>query len=96
MVLYVLCSGVRFCTVLPSVCLDDIYSGLGGCVATFWERAANSVNHIRIYVRFKCCLCWWQGGCTGWFINLGISYCAPCLSERYSVSRVSRESYMSD
>ena len=25
-----------------------------------------------------------------------ISYYAPCLGERYSVSRVSRESYMSD
>ena len=24
-----------------------------------------------IYIRFKCCLCWLQGGCTGWIINLG-------------------------
>ena len=27
-------------------------------------------NH-RIYIRFRCCLCWLQGGCTGWIINQG-------------------------
>ena len=26
-----------------------------------------------------------QGGCTGWIINLGSSYCIRCLSERYYV-----------
>ena len=52
------------------------------------------VENIRIYVRFKCYLCWLQGGCTGWIINLG--FLIACLGERYSVSRVSRESYMSD
>ena len=55
------------------------------------EKAFDNI----IYIRLKCCLCWWQGGCTGWIINVGISYCAPCLSERYSVSRVSRERCMS-
>ena len=28
-------------------------------------------HNIGIYIRFKCCLCWLQGGCTGWIINLG-------------------------
>ena len=38
MVLYVPCFGVSFCTVSPSVCLDDIYLGLGSLVAIFWEE----------------------------------------------------------
>ena len=34
---------VSFCTVSPSVC---IYLGLCTLVATFWERAAHSVNRM--------------------------------------------------
>ena len=30
----------------PSVCLNDIYLGLGSRVATFWERAAHLVNRM--------------------------------------------------
>ena len=30
----------------PSVCLDDISLDLGSLLASFWERAANSVNHM--------------------------------------------------
>ena len=29
-----------------NVCLDDIQLGLGSWVATFWERAANSVYRM--------------------------------------------------
>ena len=29
------------------------------------------LEHNRIHIRFKCCLCWLQGGCTGWILNLG-------------------------
>ena len=43
-----LCFGVSFCTVLPSVCLGDICLGLGDIVATCWERAAHSVNRVSI------------------------------------------------
>ena len=30
----------------PSMCLDYIWLGSGSCVATFWERAAYSVNRM--------------------------------------------------
>ena len=33
--------------------------------------ALTAYTHNGIYFRFKCCLCWLQGGCTGWIINLG-------------------------
>ena len=46
MVLHVPCFGVRFCTVSPSVCLDDVYLGLGSGVATFWKRAVYSANLV--------------------------------------------------
>ena len=46
MVLCVACFVVRFCTVSPSMYLGDIYLGLRSSVATFWERAANSVNRM--------------------------------------------------
>ena len=35
-----------FCTVSPSVCLDEIYLGLGSLVVTFWERATHSVKRM--------------------------------------------------
>ena len=38
--------GVSICIVTTSVCLDDTYVGLGSLVATFWKRAAHSVNHM--------------------------------------------------
>ena len=46
MFLYVPCFRVSFCTDSPSVCLGDIYLGLGSRVATFWERAAYSVYRM--------------------------------------------------
>ena len=45
-VLYVPCFGVSFCTVSPSMCLDDIYLGLGSWVATIRESPAHSVNRL--------------------------------------------------
>ena len=59
MVLYVPCFGViSFCTVSPSECLDDIYLSLGKLVVTFWEKAANSVNHMSRVVRKPAfCIC---------------------------------------
>ena len=46
MALYGSCFGVSFCTISPSVCLDEIYLGLGSLVVTFWERATHSVNRM--------------------------------------------------
>ena len=46
MVLFIPCFGVSFCTVPPSVCLDDIYLGSGSFLATLWERAAHSSNRM--------------------------------------------------
>ena len=34
----------------PSMCLNDIKLGLGSCVATFWERAAHSVNRLSLCI----------------------------------------------
>ena len=31
----------------------------------------NDLVFCWIYICFKCCLCWLQGGCTGWILNLG-------------------------
>ena len=30
----------------PALCLGDNKLGLGSCVATFWEGAAHSVDHV--------------------------------------------------
>ena len=46
MVPCVACFVVRVFTVSSSMYLHDIYLGLRSCVATFWERAANSVNRM--------------------------------------------------
>ena len=41
--------------------------GKSSIAPTFSKRGYN----YRIYIRFRCCLCWLQGGCTEWIINQG-------------------------
>ena len=72
---------------------DKIMFVLFYCINS--TKHCENEENIGIYIRFKCCLF-----VARWLHRVDyksrISYCVPCLGERYSVPRVSRESYMSD
>ena len=52
MVLYATCFRVSFCNVFTFYLSNDISLCLGSIVATLWERAAHSVNHMLVFCPF--------------------------------------------
>ena len=70
MVHYVACFGVSFCTVSPSVCLDNSYLGLGSRVANFWEGAAHLIH------RMFSLLCLF----VPWLFPILVSSAGPCIT----------------
>ena len=70
----------RFGVVSPNVCLYFFWFGLGCWVAAFWERAANSGDHM-FSLYFDCCVVFVVSrfGFLGWVWVLAASFPDICI-----------------